>query len=71
VSVRKGLDPDVARKIQSGLLRLSTSEDGQRLLKELYNINGVAEASDREYDSVRRAARVLGLDLEEQIKPRG
>lgn len=71
VSVRKGLDPEVSKKIRDGLLRLSTSEHGQRLLRELYNINGVAEASDREYDPVRQAARALGLDLEEQIKPRG
>ena len=34
------------------------------------NINGLVEGSDRDYDSIRTAAKVLNLDLEEQIKPR-
>ena len=70
VSVRRGLDPALSQRIKSGLLKLSESPDGQRLLRELYNINGLAEAADVDYNSVREAARVLNLDLEEQIKPR-
>lgn len=71
VSVRRGLDPEVTAQIRSGLLRLSASPEGQKLLRDLYNINGLAEATDADYDSVREAARVLNLDLEAQIKPRG
>jgi phosphonate transport system substrate-binding protein len=70
VSVRRGLDPEITRRIKEGLLKLSTTDQGQRLLKDLYNINGLVEGVDRDYDSVRAAARVLKLDLEEQIKPR-
>lgn len=70
VSVRKGLDREIVKKIQAGLLKLSGTEQGQKLLKDLYNINGLAEASDRDYNPVRSAAKALNLDLEEQIKPR-
>ncbi len=70
VSIRRGLDPELTRRIRDGLLRLSESADGQKLLRDIYNINGLAEASDADYDSVREAARILNLDLEEQIKPR-
>ncbi len=70
VSLRRGLDPGIARRIRDGLLKLSENPDGQKLLRDLYNINGLAEASDADYNSVREAARVLNLDLEEQIKPR-
>jgi phosphonate transport system substrate-binding protein len=71
VSVRRGIDTATTARIRDGLLKLSDSPDGQRLLRELYNINGLAAASDADYQSVREAARVLNLDLEEQIKPRG
>jgi phosphonate transport system substrate-binding protein len=70
VSVRRGLDPNVTARIRSALLNLSDNPDGQKLLRDLYNINGLAEASNADYNSVREAARVLNLDLEEQIKPR-
>jgi phosphonate transport system substrate-binding protein len=70
VSVRRGVDPATTARIRSGLLKLAESADGQKLLRDLYNINGLAEATDADYSSVREAARVLNLDLEEQIKPR-
>jgi phosphonate transport system substrate-binding protein len=70
VSVRKGLDADAVKKVQTGLLQVAKSPDGQNLLRALYNINGLAEATDKDYDPVRSAASVLKLDLEEQIKPR-
>jgi phosphonate transport system substrate-binding protein len=70
VSVRKGLDRTLVDKIRGGLLRLSETPDGQKMLRDLYQINGLVEASDADYNSVREAARVLNLDLEEQIKPR-
>jgi phosphonate transport system substrate-binding protein len=70
VSVRRGIDPTITSRIRTALLNLSQTADGQKLLRDLYNINGLAEASDADYNSVREAARVLNLDLEDQIKPR-
>ena len=39
-------------------------------LKTLYSIDGLAEAADRDYDPVRKAAQVLSLNLEEELKPK-
>jgi phosphonate transport system substrate-binding protein len=69
VSVRRGLEDSVTQLIRSGLLYVQGTADGQRVLRDLYNINGLAPAEDRDYDSVRAAARVLNLNLEEQIAP--
>ncbi len=70
VSVRKGLDPKLVDQIKAGLLYVQSTADGQKYLKDLYNINGLAPADDKDYDSVRSAAKALNLDLEEQIAPK-
>lgn len=70
VSVRAGLPVELALQVQDGLLAISATPDGQALLKSLYNINGLAPAVDNEYDSVRSAASVLGLNLEQELAPR-
>jgi len=70
VSVRSGLPYELVLQIQDGLLAIAQTDDGKALLKSLYNINGLATATDKEYDSVRTAASVLGLNLEQELAPR-
>jgi phosphonate transport system substrate-binding protein len=70
VSVRRGLERDLTQRVREGLLYVQGTAEGQRVLRDLYNINGLAPAEDGDYDSVRAAARVLNLDLEEQIAPK-
>jgi ABC-type phosphate/phosphonate transport system substrate-binding protein len=43
--------------------------DGQKALKDLYGIDGLGPADDKDYDSIRTAAKALNLDLEQQIAP--
>jgi phosphonate transport system substrate-binding protein len=70
VSVRAGLPFELVAQVQEGLLAVAASEEGKKLLNDLYRINGLAPALDSEYDSVRSAASVLGLDLEQELAPR-
>jgi phosphonate transport system substrate-binding protein len=70
VSVRKGLSPALVAQVKEGLLAAAQTEDGKRLLKTLYTIDGLATAQDSEYESVRAAARVLNLNLEQELAPR-
>jgi phosphonate transport system substrate-binding protein len=70
VSVRAGLPSELVLQVQDGLLAIAQTEDGKALLRTLYNINGLATAEDSEYDSVRSAASVLGLNLEQELAPR-
>ena len=53
-----------------GLLAVAQTDDGKNLLRTLYNINGLATAQDSEYESVRTAAKVLNLNLEQELAPR-
>jgi phosphonate transport system substrate-binding protein len=69
VSVRKGLDDNLTKLIRDGLLYVQSTADGKKVLRDLYNIDGLGPGDDKDYDSIRSAARALNLDLEEQIAP--
>jgi phosphonate transport system substrate-binding protein len=70
VSVRKGLRPEIVAAIRDGLLAVAQTPDGRQTLNSLYRIDGLAPSVDSEYESVRRAAQVLGLNLEQELAPR-
>jgi phosphonate transport system substrate-binding protein len=70
VSVRKGLSPDLVNKIKAGLLKVASTEAGKKELRDLYRIDGLSEATDRDYDGLRRVAQSVGFDFEEQLKPK-
>jgi phosphonate transport system substrate-binding protein len=69
VSVRSGLDSAMVKLLNDGLLYVQTTADGKKALKDLYGIDGLGPATDKDYDTVRTAAKALNLDLEQQIAP--
>jgi len=68
VAVRKDLPLDIARRFSEGLVRVAKSDEGRRTVMDLYGIDGLAPAKDEDYDSVRRAARMLGIDIESHLR---
>ena len=71
VAFRKGLSPEIVQKTREALLRISSREDGQKLFEEAIGTRGVAPTTDAAYEPVRRAASVLGMDLESELsKPK-
>jgi len=70
VSVRKGLAPDMITKLREGLLKVAQTDDGKKALKDLYQIDGLAPSTDADYNPVREAARVLNLNLEQELAPK-
>lgn len=79
VSARKGLDPSLKQKIKAGLMQLSKTPEGSRVLKRVYGISGLMDFDtlnkqahqlhrkptnyDELFDPVREAGRLLNLDL--------
>jgi len=63
VSVRKNFPADLRDKIQAALLEYSKGADGQKALKALYSIDGLDKVDPKEFDTVREAAKIAGLDL--------
>lgn len=63
VSVRKDLPEDMKVKLRNGLIKISRSPKGSKILKRLYGISGLVDL-DGLFDPVREAGRLLDLDLE-------
>jgi len=65
---RADLDPAVAKKITDTFLALGRDPAGQKMLRDLYQIDGFVPASDQDYDSVRAAFKSAGINLKEALK---
>jgi phosphonate transport system substrate-binding protein len=64
VSVRKGLPKEVTAKVKAGLLAVAKTDAGKKLLKDLYSIDGLEEASTADYDPIIKKAALVGVDIE-------
>lgn len=62
------LDAALAKKIEAVFLELSQSPEGQKRLRDLYQIDGFVAATDEDYNSVRQAFKVAGINLREALK---
>ncbi|MBI4572282.1 MAG: phosphate/phosphite/phosphonate ABC transporter substrate-binding protein [candidate division NC10 bacterium] len=58
--VRDGLAPDLVQRLKAALLSLNDPV-GRPLLKHLYAVDGLAEATDADFDPVREAVDLLSL----------
>lgn len=67
VSVRKDLPADLKAKIKDALLKFAQTEDGKKVLKDLYTIDGFAEGSDKDYQVVKDMAKNMGLDIKGEL----
>ena len=64
------LDPGLAQKIQEIFLELSRDPAGNKMLRDLYQIDGFVAATDQDYDSVREAFKIAGINLREALSKR-
>jgi phosphonate transport system substrate-binding protein len=62
VTARKGLDPVIKEKIKNGLMKLTKTPEGSKVLKQVYGISGLMDF-DAFFDPVRDASRLLGMEL--------
>jgi phosphonate transport system substrate-binding protein len=62
------LDETIAKKVQTVFLDLSRDPKGKQMLRDLYQIDGFVPATDKDYDSVRQAFQVAGIELREALQ---
>lgn len=66
--VNANLDPGLAKRIEEIFLDLSRDPEGKKMLRDLYQIDGFVVATDHDYDSVRKAFKIAGINLREALK---
>ncbi|MGB7948471.1 MAG: phosphate/phosphite/phosphonate ABC transporter substrate-binding protein [Candidatus Binatia bacterium] len=66
--INGNLDEGLARKIEEIFLELSRDPKGKKMLRDLYQIDGFVPATDKDYDSVREAFAVAGIQLKQALK---
>lgn len=65
VTVNGKMDKGMQDKIKAALLKISSTDEGKTLLKELFNMYGFAEATDADYEIIRTTAETMNVDLKE------
>ena len=66
--INGNLDQRIAQKIENVFVELSRDPQGKKMLRELYQIDGFVSATDKDYDSVRRAFVDAGIPLREALQ---
>ena len=66
--INGNLDERIAKKVEETFLELSHDPQGKQMLRDLYQIDGFVPATDKDYDSVRRAFTIAGIPLKEALQ---
>lgn len=64
VTLKGDMSPEMAEKIEKALVKVSESEEGNKLLGELFNIYGFKKSSDKDYQVIKDTAKSMNVDLE-------
>ncbi|MBW6513342.1 MAG: phosphate/phosphite/phosphonate ABC transporter substrate-binding protein [Candidatus Syntrophosphaera sp.] len=67
VTFRRALPPQIEASLIAALAKFSQSDDGQEVLRALYDIDGLSPATDADYDVVRHTLGTLGMDPQEML----
>jgi len=68
VTIRKDFPQGIQDKIIKTLLEYVATPEGKKVMKELYDIDGLNKASDEDYNIVRETLKTLGKDPNEFLK---
>jgi len=68
VTFRKNMPEDLEQEVVAALYEFSHSEAGTRILKSLYDVDGLDHATDADYDVVRTALKAMNMDPEAMLK---
>jgi len=68
VVFRKGMPRVMVEKIKNALLKFANSEEGKKVMPDIYSMEGLIETKDSDYDLLRRLVNEAGLNLEEMVR---
>lgn len=59
VTARKGLDEKTSAAVQDALIKIAKTEEGHKIVSELYSIEGFAKSNDAKFDVVRETEKAI------------
>jgi len=62
------LDEQLGKQIEKIFIDLSHDPQSKKMLRDLYQIDGFVPATDKDYDSVRQAFAIAGIQLKDALK---
>ena len=62
------LEERLGKRIEETFIELSRDPEGKKMLRDLYQIDGFVPATDKDYDSVRQAFAIAGIQLKDALK---
>jgi phosphonate transport system substrate-binding protein len=68
VAFRKEMEAEIKSRLTNALLAYSKTEVGKKTLIELYDISGLVNVTDKDYDSVRATLKAVDADVASLVK---
>ncbi len=68
VTFRKDFPKEMKEKIILALIDIANTEEGKKILRDLYDIDGFVRSNDSDYDVVRNALKALDFSVGQLIK---
>lgn len=65
---RKGIDPAITKKIVDALNKYLSTEEGKTTFKNIYAIDGIVPATNKDYDSLRAVIKAANVDVGALVK---
>ena len=59
---RKGVPEDISRKIIEAVKKYAATPEGKRVIKIIYDFDGVVDANDTDYDGLRAMIKAIDID---------
>lgn len=66
--INSSLDAGLAKRIEQVFIDLSNDPEGKKMLRDLYKIDGFVTATDEDYQPVREAFAIAGINLKKALK---
>ncbi|MDD4974814.1 MAG: phosphate/phosphite/phosphonate ABC transporter substrate-binding protein [Bacteriovorax sp.] len=65
---RKGMPADVTKKFIDGLNKYLATKEGKEAFKNIYAVDGVVPATNKDYDALRKVLKATNTDVSSLIK---
>ncbi|WP_242822534.1 phosphate/phosphite/phosphonate ABC transporter substrate-binding protein [Thermaerobacter marianensis] len=65
ISVVSWLSDDLKKRIHDAFVKIAETEEGKQVLFDIYEIEGLTDAQDSDFDIIRSVAKDMGINLEE------